>query len=350
MKNTILLKVWPFAVAILLASSGWGFTTNKDSQVTGANFKITKGSDDGGNLTFENSLIFDPPDFGANDHPFILKAAGTNDTPVPFKIIRTTRDRHILGGWKMQGINEDFYMAFKLGDDGADNILDLKSYGDIRFFTGSTIPSMLITYSHNKSQVLMRNRVRVTNSNTDLNGIDSNILLHVDGGPSIFENSTVTIGQSAPLFQKQLSVNGDVGIIGDLYVKGKVYSQDIDWGWSGDWSTDQSSDQRWKKDIKTLDNSLSKIAALRGVSYQWRQDEFPDKNFSKGAQIGVIAQEIEQIFPELVSEDDQGYKSVSYASLVAPLIEAVKALKQQNESQQAAIDDLAARLDALENK
>ncbi|MGB1157877.1 MAG: tail fiber domain-containing protein [Porticoccaceae bacterium] len=347
MKNTILLKVWPFAVAILLASSGWGFTTNKDSQVTGADFKITKGPDRGGNLTFENGLIFDPPpDVGANTEPFILKGTGTNDTPVPFKIIRTTGENHALGGWKMQGINEDFYMAFKLGHDGADNILDLKSHGDIRFFTGSTIPSMLITYSHNKSQVLMRNRVRVTNSDSDLNGIDSNILLHVYGGPSIFENSSVTIGQSAPLTGKELSVNGHVGIIGDLYVQGKVYAQDADWGWSGDWS----SDQRWKKDIKTLDNSLSKIAALRGVSYQWRQDEFPDKNFSKGAQIGVIAQEIEQIFPELVSEDDQGYKSVSYASLVAPLIEAVKALKQQNESQQAAIDDLAARLDALENK
>jgi hypothetical protein len=347
MKNTILLKVWPFAVAALLASSGWGLTTNKDSQVTGADFKITKVSNDGGNLIVENSLIFDPPDGGeANAEPFILKATGMDGTEVPFKITRTAFDAHVLGGWKMQGINQDFYIGFKLGDDGADNILDLKSYGDIRFFTGSTIPSMLITYSHNKSQVLMRNRVRVTNSNTDLNGIDSNILLHVDGGPSIFENSTVTIGQGAPLTDKQLSVNGDVGIIGDLYVDGKVYGRDADWGWSGDWS----SDQRWKKDIKTLDNSLSKIAALRGVSYQWRQDEFPDKNFSKGAQIGVIAQEIEQIFPELVSEDDQGYKSVSYASLVAPLIEAVKALKQQNESQQAAIDDLAARLDALENK
>lgn len=55
------------------------------------------------------------------------------------------------------------------------------------------------------------------------------------------------------------------------------------------------------------------------------------------------------MFPELVSEDSKGYKSVSYVSLVAPLIEAVKSLKQQNESQQATIDDLTARLNALEN-
>ena len=96
------------------------------------------------------------------------------------------------------------------------------------------------------------------------------------------------------------------------------------------WSS--NSDQRWKKEIKTLDNSLDKIAALRGVSYQWKRDEFPDKNFSEGTQIGVIAQEIESLFPELVSEDNEGYKSVSYSNLVAPLIEAVKELKQQNEA------------------
>ena len=101
-----------------------------------------------------------------------------------------------------------------------------------------------------------------------------------------------------------------------------------------------SSDERWKKEIKTLDNSLNKIAELRGVSYDWKRDEFAKKNFSEGTQIGVIAQEIENVFPELVHTDTEGYKSVSYSNLVAPLIEAVKELKQQNESQQALTETL----------
>lgn len=118
-----------------------------------------------------------------------------------------------------------------------------------------------------------------------------------------------------------------------------------------------SSDRRWKKNISTLHNSLDKIAALRGVSYQWRQDQFPNKNFSDGPQVGVIAQELEEVFPELVSEDDQGYKSVDYRYLVAPLIEAVKELKQQNEAQKKEIEkqqavnkDIITRLMALESK
>jgi hypothetical protein len=118
-----------------------------------------------------------------------------------------------------------------------------------------------------------------------------------------------------------------------------------------------ASDQRWKKDITTLDNSLDKIAALRGVSYEWKRNEFPDKNFSEGTQIGVIAQEIESVFPELVSEDNEGYKSVSYSNLVAPLIEAVKELKQQNETLNNRVEalekqqqNLIERLEALENK
>lgn len=118
-----------------------------------------------------------------------------------------------------------------------------------------------------------------------------------------------------------------------------------------------TSDQRWKKDITTLDNSLDKIAALRGVSYEWKRDEFPDKDFSEGTQIGVIAQEIETVFPELVSEDNEGYKSVSYSNLVAPLIEAVKELKQQNETLNKSVEalekqqkNLIERLEALENK
>jgi hypothetical protein len=118
-----------------------------------------------------------------------------------------------------------------------------------------------------------------------------------------------------------------------------------------------SSDERWKKGIKTLDNSLNKITALRGVSYEWKRDEFPDKNFSEGTQIGVIAQEIESVFPELVHTNKEGYKSVSYSNLVAPLIEAVKELKQQNETLNNRVEalekeqkNLIERLEALENK
>jgi len=95
-----------------------------------------------------------------------------------------------------------------------------------------------------------------------------------------------------------------------------------------------SSDKRFKKNITVLDNALDKILALNGYSFVW-------KNTGK-SDIGVIAQEVEKTFPEIVSTDTEGYKSVQYGNLVAPLIESVKALNQKIEQQQKEIDALRA--------
>lgn len=85
-----------------------------------------------------------------------------------------------------------------------------------------------------------------------------------------------------------------------------------------------TSDKRFKKNIKVITSAREKIKKLSGVSYVWRLDEFPEKEFEKGIDIGVIAQNVETVFPEAVLTDDDGYKSVAYAKLVAPLIEAFK--------------------------
>jgi len=60
-----------------------------------------------------------------------------------------------------------------------------------------------------------------------------------------------------------------------------------------------------------------------------RADEFKDRNFNTDKQLGVIAQEIEPIYPELVKTDDKGYKSVDYARITPILIEAIKELKRE---------------------
>ncbi|MCA9356830.1 tail fiber domain-containing protein [Candidatus Nomurabacteria bacterium] len=85
-----------------------------------------------------------------------------------------------------------------------------------------------------------------------------------------------------------------------------------------------SSDIRLKRNVSTIPSALEKILGLRGVTYNWK-----DETKSRAVQIGLIAQEVEKEFPEVVSTDENGMKSVNYASLVAPLIEAVK--EQQKE-------------------
>ena len=95
------------------------------------------------------------------------------------------------------------------------------------------------------------------------------------------------------------------------------------------------SDARLKKDIEPLEAPLDKIARLRGVSFHWKDEEK-----GREREIGVIAQEMEREFPELVSTDDEGYKSVAYGKLTAVLMEAMKAQQAQISQLKAEIEDL----------
>jgi len=80
-----------------------------------------------------------------------------------------------------------------------------------------------------------------------------------------------------------------------------------------------SSDKNLKKDISVIDNSLEKIKKLDGVNFTWKD--------SNEKSMGVIAQDLQRVFPELVSEDENGL-SVNYNGLIAVLIEAIKDLEK----------------------
>ncbi|MBI4469818.1 MAG: tail fiber domain-containing protein [Acidobacteria bacterium] len=97
------------------------------------------------------------------------------------------------------------------------------------------------------------------------------------------------------------------------------------------------SDIRLKTDIEPLTDVLKKIHRLRGVSYQWIEKD-PSTSLPE---IGVIAQEVEAVFPELIKPwGDQGYKGVSYDGLTAVLVEGVKALKEEFEALGAEVASL----------
>ena len=111
-------------------------------------------------------------------------------------------------------------------------------------------------------------------------------------------------------------------------------------------SVTETSDQKLKESIKPLSQTLEKITTLQGVSFEWKNKE----EFGKGKKIGLIAQDVERIFPELVEEDEEGLKSVSYTSLVAPLIEAVKEQQEQIEILKEENRDIRGELKELQKK
>jgi chaperonin cofactor prefoldin len=110
-----------------------------------------------------------------------------------------------------------------------------------------------------------------------------------------------------------------------------------------------SSDITLKKDIKSLDNALSKINQLNGYSFSWKSNDQKD--------IWVIAQEVEKVFPEIVHTNEAGIKSVEYGNLVAPIIEAIKELSLKIDSLSTKVQtlfakyvDQEARINALETR
>jgi len=83
-----------------------------------------------------------------------------------------------------------------------------------------------------------------------------------------------------------------------------------------------ASDARLKKDVAPVEGALEKIDQIRGVYYNWVDEAQPQDR-----QVGVIAQEIQAVYPELVKEGGNGYLSVDYPKLTAVLIQSIKELK-----------------------
>jgi len=83
-----------------------------------------------------------------------------------------------------------------------------------------------------------------------------------------------------------------------------------------------SSDERLKDNISEIPNALDKVEALKGVEFDWNNNQ----EVYEGHDIGVIAQDVEAVLPELVETRDNGYKAVKYEKLTAVLIQAVKEL------------------------
>ena len=149
------------------------------------------------------------------------------------------------------------------------------------------------------------------------------------GGISSPYNGTLIMSSSTQATSTStgtLVVYGGVGIGGNLYVGGSAYV-------TGDVTS--YSDISLKENVYTIGNALSKLLNLRGVTY--------NKIGESLKSIGVIAQEIEKILPEVVRVDDQtNLKSVAYGNIVGLLIEAVK-------EQQIQIDELRGIINGIQN-
>jgi hypothetical protein len=93
-----------------------------------------------------------------------------------------------------------------------------------------------------------------------------------------------------------------------------------------------SSDRRFKRDVTPFGPVLNQLTALQPVHYFWRAAEFPGHHFGNDRADGLIAQDVEQVLPELVATDSDGYKAINYSKLPLLTIQAVKELKAENDA------------------
>jgi len=108
------------------------------------------------------------------------------------------------------------------------------------------------------------------------------------------------------------------------------------------WTT--YSSRRWKTNISTIKGALEKVKSLRGVCFDWKTDGAKD--------IGLIAEEVGEVIPEVVAYEDNGEDAISvdYARLVAVLIEGIKEQEKKIQQQQETIETLIERVTILEEK
>ena len=256
----------------------------------------------------------------------------------------------------------------KIGQDGSSH--DIFSNGKT-FNIGTTDGTVLRMFENNSEVMrLSGGNLLVRTTNTDpIGSLDSG--MRIGDGFFNINNSVASgfFGRSGSdgnilQFYKDGSMVGSIGVdntdnltisgnsthaglnfsTSDIipYKNGDYIDDDINLGFSGYRFKDlylsgtanaanfnTTSDATLKTNVETLSGSLDAVTSLRGVSFDWLENG--------GSEIGVIAQEVEAVLPDVVSTNDEGIKSVKYGNMVAVLIEAIK-------EQQAQIDELKAKL------
>lgn len=167
------------------------------------------------------------------------------------------------------------------------------------------------------------------NNATYLGSYVGDVILFPSIGETLRATSTgrVGIGEAAPA--DKLDVDGDVRI-GTSGTNGCLKNNN-----GGMIIGTCSSDLRFKRGITPFNPVLTRLARLQPVHYFWRAPEFPEKHFGPAREAGLIAQEVEQVLPELVVTDAQGFKAVDYSKLPLLTLQAVKELKAENEALRA---------------
>jgi hypothetical protein len=204
-------------------------------------------------------------------------------------------------------------------------------------FTGSFTGNLIGNATSATNAVNATNATNATSATNAVNSVNATnatnavLATNVVGTANciLFNNgtNTTTTSTNFNIASNILTVNGTLrvtstGVTVTGANNGWIYA-------SGDVVADLTSDKRLKDNITLISNPIEKIQKIGGYEFDWIPTE--DIHSYEGHDVGVIAQEIEEVLPELVTTRDNGYKAVKYEKIVALLIEAIKEQQKQIE-------------------
>ncbi len=288
-------------------------------------------------ITIDGSTISDAGDFTLDVGGDITFDAGGADIIFKDDGTQIGRIRNVSSGeFTFQADVSNKSMVFN-GNDGGSTItaltLNMENAGAATFNAGITAPSLVIdNITYDGSTIT---------SDTHLNlDIVGDLRIDVDGAEVKISDGGTEFGvlyQSSSNFYIKSSVSNkdikfEVNDAGSIITALTLSGANAGAATFND-NVTAYSDARLKSDVKTIEGGLEKVSQLRGVTY------IRDDNKHGGQQIGVIAQEVEEIIPQVVmtADDEMGTKSVDYGRITAVLIESIKELK-------AEIDELKEKL------
>jgi hypothetical protein len=360
-----------FSVALgysSIASGNFSFAMGISTKATGLNsFALGDGSQALGSWTyafgFHNIAINGGPTYafgdgtladhwGATTFGWQTKAQATHSTAMGEHTTSKARSSLVIGQYNILAGNPDFWLsgdpAFVIGNgvdaNNPSNAFTVLKNGNTfvagSLGVGTSTPQskleVIVSGFDGYSGIGIRSTISGGKNITINQGTAGKLNFTV---PGVVDLETMDFNSNRiGIMRTPTSYTLEVG--GTIWANGATISSG-----STTWS-----DVRYKKNIEPLQNALADVLKMQGVKYSWKIDDFPGLNFPKGEQVGVIAQEIEKIVPELVYTGPDGYKSVSYEKLTPILIEAIKDQQHTIDGQSFRIETLDKQIDTLKSR
>jgi len=227
---------------------------------------------------------------------------------------------NILNGGGISINNSELYSSnnlFEINNDNCnnDNFITLNSVstsGFINFHTTNSLFKIGINNNNfgiwkttaNLEQKYLSNSLDNYNNILSINNINNSNIIDIN----CHINTTNDLKINDIVFYKNADINYKMRVFGNIKIDGDVIT---------------TSDKRIKSEIKTIENALDKIDKLTGITYKNNLLQ-ENKRYS-----GLIAQDVNNVLPEVVYEDEKGYLNIAYGNLSGLIIEAIKELRNE---------------------